>query len=136
MFGRRYVLVFCHPIIEPFLKGVDIFVEFSAYIKTITALTIFTAMASMCLPDNSFRKYLELILGILVMSAVIQPLFSLFQVEDIDFFDWNETYIVSETLLDEGTYEQLELERLQRIQEKLDLETQYTKEGETLAEKW
>ncbi|WP_317856354.1 stage III sporulation protein AF [Chakrabartyella piscis] len=110
--------------------------EFSAYIKTITALTIFTAMASMCLPDNSFRKYLELILGILVMSAVIQPLFSLFQVEDIDFFDWNETYIVSETLLDEGTYEQLELERLQRIQEKLDLETQYTKEGETLAEKW
>lgn len=93
------------------------FVAFSAYIKTITALTIFSTMACMFLPNNTFRKYLELILGIMVLSAIVQPLVSLFQLENITFPHWQEEIIVSNTLLEEEAYSILEEERLERTAE-------------------
>ncbi len=49
-----------------------------AYIKTITALTIFSALACMLMPDGSFRKYVELVLGVLVLTAVISPFLRIF----------------------------------------------------------
>lgn len=50
----------------------------SAYIKTITALTIFSALACMLMPEGSFRKYVELVLGVLVLTAVINPFLRIF----------------------------------------------------------
>lgn len=50
---------------------------FAAYIKTITALTLFSVMAGLLMPEGSFRKYLEMVLGVMILSAVIQPLFHL-----------------------------------------------------------
>ncbi len=50
---------------------------FTAYIKTITALTLFSALAGLLMPEGKFRKYLEMVLGILVLSAVVQPLLRL-----------------------------------------------------------
>ena len=50
----------------------------SAYIKTITALTIFSALACMLMPEGSFRKYVELVLGILVLTAVLNPFLRIF----------------------------------------------------------
>ncbi|WP_304507209.1 stage III sporulation protein AF [Anaerotignum sp.] len=50
----------------------------SAYIKTITALTIFSALACMLMPDGSFRKYVELVLGVLVLTAVLNPFLRIF----------------------------------------------------------
>lgn len=51
---------------------------FQAYIKTITALTIFSALAGMLLPDGRYRRYAELVLGIMVLGAVLRPLLRLF----------------------------------------------------------
>ena len=51
---------------------------FQAYIKTITALTIFSALAGMLLPDGKYRRYAELVLGIMVLGAVLRPLLGLF----------------------------------------------------------
>lgn len=50
----------------------------SAYIKTITALTIFSALACMLMPEGSFRKYVELVLGVLVLTAVLNPFLRIF----------------------------------------------------------
>lgn len=46
---------------------------FTAYIKTITALTIFSALAEMLLPEGNGRRYAELVLGIMVLGAVLHP---------------------------------------------------------------
>ena len=50
---------------------------FTAYIKTITALTIFSALAGMLLPEGKYRRYAELVLGIMVLEAVLEPLLGL-----------------------------------------------------------
>lgn len=52
---------------------------FTAYIKTITALTVFSALAGMLLPEGKYRRYAELVLGIMVLTAVLHPLLGLFE---------------------------------------------------------
>jgi len=47
---------------------------FMAYIKTITALTIFSALAGILLPEGKERRYAELVLGIMVLEVVLYPL--------------------------------------------------------------
>lgn len=72
---------------------------FAAYIKTITALTVFSALVGLLLPDGKYRRYTELVLGILVLTAVLSPLLRLFsatekgelplaQIEQ----EWSDTY--------------------------------------------
>ena len=50
---------------------------FTAYIKTVTALTIFSALADILLPEGKYRRYAELVLGIMVLEAVLAPLLGL-----------------------------------------------------------
>ena len=50
---------------------------FAAYIKTITALTFFSALANILLPEGKYRRYAELVLGVMVLGAVLQPLLRL-----------------------------------------------------------
>jgi hypothetical protein len=51
---------------------------FTAYIKTVTALTIFSALAGILLPEGKYRRYAELVLGIMVLEAVLHPFLRLF----------------------------------------------------------
>lgn len=51
---------------------------FAAYIKTITALTIFAALAGILLPEGKYRRYADLVLGVLILTAVLSPLLRLF----------------------------------------------------------
>lgn len=46
---------------------------FAAYIKTITALSIFSALVGILLPEGKYRRYAELILGVLILTAVLHP---------------------------------------------------------------
>lgn len=50
---------------------------FMAYIKTITALTVFSALTGILLPEGKYRRYAELVLGIMVLGAVLDPLLRL-----------------------------------------------------------
>ena len=50
---------------------------FTAYIKTVTALTIFSALAGILLPEGKYRLYAELVLGVMVLEAVLEPLLRL-----------------------------------------------------------
>ena len=50
---------------------------FTAYIKTITALTIFSALTELLLPDGRQRRYAQLILGIFILTAVLHPFLQL-----------------------------------------------------------
>ncbi|MBM6828083.1 stage III sporulation protein AF [Anaerotignum lactatifermentans] len=63
---------------------------FAAYIKTITALTLFSVMAGLLMPEGSFRKYLEMVLGVMILSAVIQPLFHLGGALALPSAQWEE----------------------------------------------
>ena len=50
---------------------------FTAYIKTITAFTIFSALVGILLPEGKYRRYAELVLGIMVLGAVLKSLLRL-----------------------------------------------------------
>ncbi len=47
---------------------------FTAYIKTIAAFTVFAAFTEMLMPDGSFRRYIHMVMGILLLSAVLEPI--------------------------------------------------------------
>ena len=50
---------------------------FSAYIKNIAVFTLFAAFAELLMPENNFKKYLHFVLGLLLLTAVLKPMFSL-----------------------------------------------------------
>lgn len=52
---------------------------FSAYIKNIAVFTLFAAFAQLIMPENNFKKYLNFIMGLLLLIAAFQPILSLFQ---------------------------------------------------------
>ena len=51
---------------------------FSAYIKTITALTVFSAFLELLLPDGKLRRYGRLLMGVVILTAVLGPFLELF----------------------------------------------------------
>lgn len=53
--------------------------NFIAYIKTIVALSIFSTMTNMLMPDNEYRRYTELVIGLLILSTVLTPIFNFLQ---------------------------------------------------------
>ncbi len=72
---------------------------FAAYIKTITALTIFSALVGILLPEGKYRRYAELVLGVMILTAVMSPLLRLFgaaQEMDVPVLrleqEWSDTY--------------------------------------------
>lgn len=64
---------------------------FLAYIKTITALTLFSVMAGLMMPEGNFRKYLQMVLGVMILSALVQPLFQLGEEFPLSFSLQQET---------------------------------------------
>ena len=72
---RRNVSVFFFAFIGRLVGMMD---AFAAYIKTITALTVFSALAGILLPEGKYRRYADLVLGIMVLGAVLKPLLRLF----------------------------------------------------------
>ena len=72
---------------------------FAAYIKTITALAVFSALVGLLLPEGKYRRYTELVLGILVLPAVLRPLLGLFHAAETGDLpltrieqEWSDTY--------------------------------------------
>lgn len=58
---------------------------FTAYIKTISALTVFLVAVGLLMPKGNFRQYTRWILGLLVLLAVLKPMLGLFHLEEMDF---------------------------------------------------
>ena len=61
---------------------------FTAYIKTITALTVFSVTVGLLMPDGNLRRYTRWILGMLVLMAVLQPLLRLTKTEAESVPNW------------------------------------------------
>ena len=86
----------------------------AAYIKTITALTIFSAFVGIMMPDGNFRKYVELVLGIFVLTAVLSPLLHIFNggAEEQAFWQWETEPRMA--VLSEEAYIQIEQDNWER----------------------
>ena len=52
---------------------------FSAYIKNIAVFTLFAAFAELLMPENNFKKYLSIVMGLLLLTAVLKPMLLIFQ---------------------------------------------------------
>lgn len=48
------------------------------WINTIVVTIIFAALVEMLMPSNSMKKYIKLVLGLLIMAVVLQPILSYF----------------------------------------------------------
>lgn len=94
---------------------------FSAYIKTIAAVTVFAAFTEMLMPDNSFKKYINLVTGLLLLSIVLKPMLLLF---DFQYGDMELSVkeklekLQCETILeDEEYYEKLQQDAIEDVYE-------------------
>ncbi len=52
---------------------------FSAYIKNIAVFLLFAAFAEMLMPENNFKKYISLVMGLILLSTVAKPMLLIFQ---------------------------------------------------------
>lgn len=88
---------------------------FTAYIKTITALTIFSALVGILLPEGKYRRYGELVLGILILTAVLSPFLRLFGMgqEEFRLSSLENSIRFERELLSQDRYQQMEEERLE-----------------------
>lgn len=99
----------------------------TAYIKTIVALTIFSTLANMMMPDNEFKKYTQLVVGFLILSTVMTPLFRFF----VDDFESNELFFNTLEKSWEGNFNSnLDIETYENM-EKETVITAYNKELST-----
>ena len=57
------------------------------WLKTITALVIVLGVLETILPDNELRKFAKLVLGLVLMTAVLQPLLTVVYL-NWDLGDW------------------------------------------------
>ena len=94
--GRRDVFLFGIAFVG---RLVGMMEAFAAYIKTITALAVFSALVGLLLPEGKYRRYTELVLGILVLTAVLRPLLGLFHAAETGDLpltrieqEWSDTY--------------------------------------------
>ncbi len=58
---------------------------FSDYIKNIALSIIFSVFISMLLPDNNFKKYIDIVLGFIIMIMVLNPVKDFVLKNDISF---------------------------------------------------
>lgn len=61
------------------------------YIRTVGVFLIFTAFAEIIIPDGSFKKFISLILGLLMLATVLEPLGNIFKRGVFDF-----SYLIKE----------------------------------------
>ncbi len=92
---------------------------FSAYIKTIAAFTLFAAFAEMLMPQSSFKKYIGLIIGILLLTAMLKPMLGIFFMKDVDMealVDEKAEELGEHGILEEAAYyEDLEQRRITEL---------------------
>lgn len=94
---------------------------FTAYIKTITALTIFSAMAEILMPEGSTRRYVELVLGVLILTAALSPFLRLFGVRqgDISLSHLRQGVRLEREFHTGEEYREMEQERLEHTYQTL-----------------
>ncbi|MDD5016944.1 MAG: stage III sporulation protein AF [Eubacteriales bacterium] len=57
---------------------------FSSWATSITIAILFSAMVSALLPESGIKKYVNVVLGIVVTLIILSPLFVLFNGADIE----------------------------------------------------
>lgn len=102
---------------------------FTAYIKTITALTIFSAMAEILTPEGNYRRYAELVLGVLVLTAALSPFLRLFGVREgeISLSQLRQSVRFEQAFHTGEEYRTMEKERLEHTYQAL-LEEEMTRD--------
>ena len=57
---------------------------FSSWAVAVTAAILLSAMISSLLPETSIKKYITVVLGVIVTMIILSPLIALFSGTDID----------------------------------------------------
>ncbi len=61
--------------------------QFNAYIKTISVFIIFSTFVRIIMPDNNFKAYINLILGVIIAGVILEPVIKIFNKNEFDFSD-------------------------------------------------
>lgn len=77
-----------------------------SYFLNIIAVILFTVLVEILMPNNSFRGYIKLVLGLLVVLTVIKPITNIAGF-DLETYIPEETYTVSSSDIDDVQNEQI-----------------------------
>lgn len=75
--------------------------ELRTWIISICTIVIFMTAVEMLLPNNGFRKYVKFVLGLILITVLINPILKVFNKE----FDINTYVTKAVTYMDEKSYE-------------------------------
>lgn len=103
---------------------------FSAYIKNIAVFTLFAAFAELIMPENNFKKYISMVMGLLLITAVLKPMLLVFQKgTDLEWQTIQKTVSLwtQQYHIENGIQEQWEHEMIIDIYQK-ELEQKWTEE--------
>jgi len=103
---------------------------FAAYIKSIAELILFAAVAELIMPENNFKKYISMVMGLLLITAVLKPMLLVFQKgTDLEWQTIQKTVSLwtQQYHIENGIQEQWEHEMIIDIYQK-ELEQKWTEE--------
>lgn len=86
-----------------------------SYFLNIIAVILFTVLVEILMPNNSFRGYIKLVLGLLVVLAVIKPITNITGL-DIETYIPEEAYTVSSSDVDEVQNDQINSVFLEQLE--------------------
>lgn len=66
-----------------------------AYFLNIISVILFTVLVEIIMPNSSFKGYIKLVLGLLVILAVVKPITNLTGFNVDSFVDTDELYVTS-----------------------------------------
>ena len=73
---------------------------FNDYIRNIMYLVVFMSFAGMIMPDGGYRKYVDVVMGLVLIIAVITPIAALFGT-GVGGAMWNSTFTESVVIADD-----------------------------------
>lgn len=87
----------------------------SSYLQYLIWMMIFVIVIEMIFPDSSYRRYIKLVLGCILVYTMLKPVVSFIKVDGADYDAYVKKYqtLLSGTLNDQGEYEE-ELDRQQQ----------------------
>lgn len=103
---------------------------FSAYIKNIAVFILFAAFAELIMPENNFKKYISMVMGLLLITAILKPMLLVFQKgTDLEWQTIQKTVSLwtQQYAIENGVQKQWEYEMILDIYQK-ELEQKWTEE--------
>jgi len=78
---------------------------FFAYLRNITYYLLFASMVGLVAPAGKYKKFVSLVMGLVLLALMVQPLGALFGSHGLPVTEWFSGLVAAESPQEDGTYQ-------------------------------